>query len=141
MGNLQSVRDELDVQRLLSDYAWACDNREWARLESLFTADAQLDYTLAAGPVGSRDDVLPWLVSGLGRVEWIQHAIMNFQTDLDGDHARSRALFHVCLRFPGAAAMLTAGGYYLTEHVRTPDGWRISWLCEDNRWMEGSGLD
>lgn len=35
-------RDDLDIQRVLYDYAWACDNGEWTRLSSVFTADAEL---------------------------------------------------------------------------------------------------
>ena len=45
MTGERSIRDELDVQQVLFDYAWACDNKDWGLLHSLFTSDAQLDYS------------------------------------------------------------------------------------------------
>lgn len=29
MPDLLSVRDELDIQRVIADYAYACDNGDW----------------------------------------------------------------------------------------------------------------
>lgn len=52
MSDLQSVRDELDIHRVLHDYAWACDNGDWALLKSVFAEDAWLDYSSAHGPAG-----------------------------------------------------------------------------------------
>ena len=65
MADLQSVRDELDIQRVISDYAWACDNGDWALLRSLFTGDAELDYSTTGGPKGARDTVVGWLEASL----------------------------------------------------------------------------
>ena len=50
MTDLQSLRDELDIQRVIHDYAWACDNGDWALLKSVFTDDAHLDYSSTEGP-------------------------------------------------------------------------------------------
>ena len=42
MAEERSIADELDVQRVLYDYAWACDNGDWHLLASVFTADAHV---------------------------------------------------------------------------------------------------
>jgi hypothetical protein len=136
MADLQSVRDELDIQRVVHDYAWACDNADWALLASLFTDDAELDYSTTGGPQGSRDEVVAWLEESLSQVEMIHHVVSNFQIDLDGDRADVRAMFHCSVRVPGMDGLIVTGGYYRQEHVRTAEGWRMRRQFEDNRWMD-----
>lgn len=140
MADLQSVRDELDIQRVISDYAWACDNRDWVLLKSVFTDDAYLDYSSTEGPAGSRDEVVAWLEQSLGQV-LIQHVVSNFQIDLDGDRANVRAMFYTSVDLPDLDELLVTGGYYDEEFVRTSDGWKIQRLFEDNRWMRPSMPD
>jgi ketosteroid isomerase-like protein len=132
-----SVRDELDIQRVLYDYAWACDNGDWGLLKSVFTDDAHLDYASTQGPAGSRDEVVAWLEQSLSQVSLIQHVVSNLQIDLHGDRADVTAMFHCTVRLPGVDDMLVSGGYYQEELVRTADGWKIQRLVEDNRWMQG----
>jgi hypothetical protein len=138
MTDLQSVRDELDIQRTVHDYAWACDNAEWTLLRSVFTDDAVLDYSSTGGPAGSKEEVCAWLETSLAQVEFIHHVVSNFQIDLDGARADVRAMFHCTLRLPRSEGLVVTGGYYREEHVRTPGGWRIRRLVEDNRWFGGA---
>ena len=140
MTDLQSVRDELDIQRVITDYAWACDNRDWVLLKSVFTDDAHLDYSSTGGPAGPRDEVVAWLEQSLSQV-MIQHVVSNFQIDLDGDRANVRAMFYASVDLPDLDEMLVTGGYYEEEFVRTSDGWKIQRLFEDNRWMKPSMPD
>jgi hypothetical protein len=37
MSDLSTVRDELDIQRVIADDAWACDNGDWGLLKSVFS--------------------------------------------------------------------------------------------------------
>ena len=136
MGIHDSVRDELDIQRVLYDYAWGCDNREWELLRSVFTDDARLDYSTTGGPAGSRDEVVAWLEQSLSGLDWIHHVVSNFRIDLDGDRADVRAMFHCSAGIPDLSDILVTGGYYVEELVRTADGWKIRSLFEDNRWMQ-----
>jgi hypothetical protein len=90
-----SVRDELDeldIQRVLYDYAWACDNGDWGLLKSVFTVDAHLDYASTQGPAGSRDEVVAWLEQSLSPVSLIQHVVSNLQIHLHGDRADVTAM-------------------------------------------------
>ena len=52
MTDTSSTRDELDIHRVIADYAWACDNADWALLKSVFSEDATLDYSSTGGPAG-----------------------------------------------------------------------------------------
>ena len=135
MADLASVRDELDIHRVIADYAWGCDNADWALLKSVFSEDATLDYTSTGGPAGGRDEIVGWLEESLSQVEMIQHVVTNHQVDLDGDTAKVRAMFYCSVRLPGLEPLVETGGYYDEDFVRTDDGWKIKRLYEDNRWM------
>ena len=135
MADERSVLDELNIQRVLTDYAWACDNKDWDLLSSVFTADAQLDYSSTRGPAGGREEVVAWLQRSLSQVPVIQHTVSNFQIDVSGDRAAGRAMFLTYAQIPGMADMLVTGGYYDLAFRREPGGWKIERLIEDNRWM------
>lgn len=134
MAGERSILDELDVQRVVFDYAWACDNKDWDRLRSVFTADARLDYSSTGGPAGGRDEVVAWLREGLSQVPVMQHVVSNFQLDVSGDQGAGRAMFHTTVRVPGLDDMLVTGGYYELAFRREAGGWKIERLLEDNRW-------
>jgi hypothetical protein len=134
----RSVSDELAVQRVLYDYAWACDNKDWGLLGSVFTSDAHLDYSSTGGPAGGREQVVGWLRESLSQLPVIQHVVSNFQIAVHGDRAKGRAMFYTAARLPGLEAMLTTGGYYDLAFRREADQWRIEQLVEDNRWMSPS---
>jgi hypothetical protein len=131
----RSMLDQLDVQRLLYDYAWGCDNKDWSLLRSVFTADAQLDYSSTGGPAGGREEVVGWLEESLSQVPVIQHVVSNFQIDVSGERAAGRAMFLTSARIPGLDDMLVTGGYYDLAFRRESGEWKIERLAEDNRWM------
>lgn len=135
MNDQQSAGDQLDIQRVLFDYAWACDNSDWKLLRSVFSDDARLDYSTSGGPAGGPDKVVAWLEESLTQVGLIQHVVSNFQIDVSGDRADGRAMFFTSVRLPGSADMLFTGGYYQLELVRAGDRWKLQRLFEDNRWM------
>lgn len=129
------MTDDESIQRLLFDYAWACDNRDWKLLRSLFTDDARLDYSSTSGPDGSAEDAFAYLEGSLSQIGFIQHVVSNFQIDVTGDQAAGRAMFLTPFRLPGSSEVVFTGGYYELEFTRTDGRWRIRVLVEDNRWM------
>jgi 3-phenylpropionate/cinnamic acid dioxygenase small subunit len=131
----RSIADELDVQRVLYEYAWACDNGDWHLLRSVFTADAHLDYSSTGGPAGERERIVEWLQESLSQLTVIQHVLSNFQIDVNGDRAGGRAMFLTTARIPRLHDTLNTGGYYDLAFRRESDGWKIERLVEDNRWM------
>jgi hypothetical protein len=126
--------DLLDIQRLLYDYAWGCDEGEWTLLRSVFSDDAELDYTSTGGPAGGPEEVVAWLESSLSEIR-IQHLVSNFRIDVTGDSAAGKAMFLTTVHLPGLAQPLTTGGYYDLGFVRVGGRWKVSRLYEDNRWM------
>lgn len=129
--------DLLELQRLLSDYAWGCDEGEWTLLRSLFSDDAELDYSSTGGPVGGRDEVVAWLEASLTGIR-IQHVVSNFRIDVEGTSAAGKAMFFTTVFLDGLESPLTTGGYYDLNFVQVESRWKIQRLCEDNRWMNPS---
>jgi hypothetical protein len=126
--------DLLEIHRLLYDYAWGCDEGDWALLRSLFSDEAELDYSSTAGPAGGRDEVVAWLESSLSGIR-IQHMVSNFRIDVTGDAAAGKAMFLTTVHLEGLGQPLTTGGYYDLGFVRVDGRWKIHRLYEDNRWM------
>jgi SnoaL-like domain len=124
--------DLLEIQRLLYDYAWGCD--EGMSLRALFSDDAELDYSSTGGPAGGPDEVVAWLESSLSGIR-IQHMVSNFRIDVTGDAAAGTAMFLTTVHLVGLAQPLTTGGYYGLSFVRVDGRWKIRRLYEDNRWM------
>lgn len=126
--------DRLDIQRLLYDYAWGCDEGDWALLRSVFSQDAALDYSSTGGPAGGREEVVAWLESTLSGLR-IMHLVSNFRIDVEGDAATGKAMFFTTVHLEGLPQPLMTGGYYDLGFVRAEGRWKISRLYEDNRWM------
>jgi hypothetical protein len=126
--------DLLDIQRLLYDYAWGCDEGDWALLRSVFSDDAVLDYSSTGGPAGGRDEVVAWLESSLSGTR-LQHVVSNFRIDVSGDAAAGKAMFFTTVHLEGLHRPLTTGGYYDLGFVRVDGRWKVRRLYEDNRWM------
>ena len=133
--DLQAVSDKIEIMELLTRYASSVDTRDWERLKSVFTPEAELDYSSVQGPVAPRDEVIAWLESGLGAVPWTQHLISNLEIELDGDRAKVRAMFYNPMLLPGMTDYSFCGGYYNHELVRTAEGWKSEHLVEDNVWF------
>jgi 3-phenylpropionate/cinnamic acid dioxygenase small subunit len=130
-----SLSDQLSIQRVLYDYAWACDSGDWDLLSSVFTADSRLDYSSTGGPAGGREEVIQWLRESLSQLPLIQHVVSNFQIEVAQDRAEGRASFFTVAQIPGLDSMLTTGGYYDLALRRQSDGWKIESLIEVNKWM------
>ena len=132
---MQEMSDKIEITELLTRYASSVDTRDWERLKSVFTPEAELDYSSVQGPVASRDEVVAWLGSGLDTVPWTQHLISNVEIELDGDRAKVRAMFYNPMLLPGMSDCSFCGGYYNHELVRTPEGWKSRRLVEENVWF------
>ncbi|CDO30510.1 nuclear transport factor 2 family protein [Mycolicibacterium porcinum] len=130
------MSEHADISALLYRYARAVDSKDWELYRSVFTEDAQIDYSSAGAIVGTRDEVVDWFAANFGVIPWSMHYITNIEVlDTDGDAATVRAMFYNPMQLPGMAEMSACGGHYHHELVRTPDGWRSRRLREENLWF------
>jgi len=112
--------DRLELHELPGRYGDAIDDRDWERLDDIFTADAVFDLT----DLGSR------------RCEGLDD-IKRFM-DLEAEHPRTHLMTNVYVdETPGRVRLsfriiaLLAGGKvgtasYYDDVVRTPAGWRVA---------------
>lgn len=138
--SVEQLADRLEIESVLSAYAWAIDSKNFDGLDDVFTPDAFLDYTTAGGIKGDYPEVKAWLASVLPTFPSYQHLITNVEITFDGDTATSRAAFYNPMghdRADGTRAYFYCGGEYRDQWVRTKDGWRIKDRFEQTVWMDG----
>jgi 3-phenylpropionate/cinnamic acid dioxygenase small subunit len=141
MPDLQALADRLDIEAVLTRYAWALDSKQFDELDDVFTPDAHIDYTSSGGEAGAYPDVKAWLAKVLPNFPAYQHLVTNKQITVDGDRATSRAEFYnpmVMAKRDGTTSIFFVGGEYHDQLVRTPNGWRIADRLEKSIWTDGA---
>jgi hypothetical protein len=133
----QTAADIIEIQSLLAAYVFALDERDFDRLDSVFTPDAEIDYTATGGVRGAFSQIKPWLARALGPFPQSQHLIGLPLIALDGDAARSRVMLFNPMRPPAAhGGLFFCGATYRDDLVRTPLGWRITRRTETDAWFK-----
>ena len=137
----QQISDRLEILDVLTRYTRAIDTGDWERLDTVFTPDAQIDYTESGGIAAAYAEVKPWLAEVLPAFfPKRMHTLGQVAIDLDGDEARVSAYFHNPMPMDdgaGGTKVVEYGGIYHHQMVRTPDGWRSRELHEEIVWTRG----
>ncbi len=132
---IRDLADRLAIGDLLTRYATAVDRRDWDLYRTVFTSDAEIDYTSAGGIAGTVDEVVEFLDSALSGFEMTQHLVSNVDTSVEDDTARVTAMFNNPMRLSDGDTWFT-GGWYHHDLVRTADGWRSRKLREESAWFD-----
>jgi ketosteroid isomerase-like protein len=141
--DLQEISDRLEIQDVLTRYTRAVDEGEWDRLDTVFTPDAEIDYTESGGVAGSYPEAKRWLAETLPAFfAKTLHTVGQVSVEYaeSGDEAQVIAYFdNPMLMRAGddAATVVEVGGRYHHTMVRTPDGWRSKKLHEELVWKRG----
>ncbi|EKX66539.1 hypothetical protein STRIP9103_01322 [Streptomyces ipomoeae 91-03] len=142
---LATVMDRLAVDGLITEYAVAVDDGDWAAYRQLFAPDGRADYRSAGGIEGDAAQVTGWLAQSMELFPMRQHLIVNrrvrfgcLEQDI-GDTAHVQADYVNPMRFAGADGGSTApdfvcGGRYAFALVRTYDGWRLREVVVQEKW-------
>ncbi len=142
---LAAVMDRLAVDGLITDYAVAVDDGDWAAYRELFTSDGRADYRSAGGIEGEVGKVAAWLEESMRLFSMRQHLIVNRRLRVGvleqdrGDTARVQADYVNPMRLaagegPAAAPDFVCGGRYAFELLRTEDGWRVREVVVQEKW-------
>ena len=140
MADLAAIADRLDIEEVLTRYAWALVGKEFDRLDDVFTPDAHLDYTSSGGVAGAFPEVKAWLAGILPHFPAYQHLVTNKHITVDGDRATSRSALYnpmVTAKPDGSRGIFFVGAEYHDQLVRTPAGWRIRERVERSVWTDG----
>jgi hypothetical protein len=126
---LSEVADRLAIQDLIARYPLAVDGRDWDALDSLFAADARIDFTAFGGPAGDLASTKDFLRDALGGFRRTQHMMGLPAITLDGDRATARTSCNNPMVIDGAdgeTSVWLIGLWYDDEFARTRDGWRFT---------------
>ena len=138
MKTLEELSDRLEIQDVMTAYSYAIDFHRFDDLDSLFTPDAQLDFTATGGVSGPLPEIKQWLASVLVNFGGHQHLMAPSEVRLDGDTATARTLCHNPMWFADAASPpMFVGLWYLDELVRTAQGWRITSRVQQKGYLHG----
>ncbi len=142
---LATVMDRLAVDGLVTEYAVAVDDGDWAAYRELFTPDGRADYRSAGGIEGDVGSVAAWLAENLRLFSMRQHLIVNRRVRFGvreqdaGDTARVGADYVNPMRLAGhgdegGAPDFVCGGRYSFGLLRTYDGWRLREVVVEEKW-------
>lgn len=138
---LQEISDRLEIADVLTRYTRAIDTGDWDRLDTVFTPDAQIDYTESGGIAATYVEIKPWLIENLPIFPQRMHLIGQLDIEFQGaDDATVVAYFDNPMTMPREGDkpwIVEIGGMYHHDLVRTPDGWRSRRLHEQVIWKRG----
>lgn len=144
--DLQEISDRLEIEGAIVRYTRAVDTGDWDALDTVFTADAEIDYTESGGIADTYPAVKAWLAEVLPaffprRMHSLAQVDIRFAVDGSrGDEAAVTAYFHNPMPMDdgqGGTKVVEFGGLYHHSMVRTPDGWRSRRLHEEIVWKRG----
>jgi uncharacterized protein (TIGR02246 family) len=128
-ARVQRAEDELAIRRLLVDYAWTQDARDFAGYAALFARDGEWinGTTVHKGP----DDILKMLtgIYGAPQPGYVNresfHLTTNIEIDLNGDRATARSRHLLITRGPDGRPMPTLAGRYEDILIREDGKWKF----------------
>ena len=143
---LRELCDRTEITDVVHRYTRAVDaDDRWDLLDTVFTPDAEIDYTATGGIADRFPVVKAWLAEVLPaffprRMHSLHQVMVELAPDGDCDTARVTAYFHNPMPVGEGpeAKVVEYGGVYHHDMVRTPDGWRSRRLVEELVWRRES---
>src|SRR3954452_24336293 len=92
--DLQEISDRMEIEGALIRYTRGIDSGEWDLLDTVFTPDAEIDYTESGGIADTYPTVKAWLAEVLPAFfPKRMHSLAQIAITLDGDDAVATAYF------------------------------------------------
>lgn len=137
MTDLQTLLDERDIARALSQFARILDEKRWDDLGEVF--DANLTFEYGDGEQAGLSALNAQVRKYLDVCGGTQHLLGSLLIDIDGDRATSRAYVQARhqRRDDTAGPVFDSTGEYRDSWSRTAAGWRI--VRRDAVWFLHSG--
>jgi ketosteroid isomerase-like protein len=135
---LQRLCDERDIQRALTLFARAMDDRDWTAMAEILADDAEGDF--GTGRLYGSAAIIELIRRYLDNCGPTQHLLGNVVIDVEGDTAFSRAYIrdvHLRSDADPSSRFYTLGDY--NDTWRKADGtWRLTERIKANRAHVGS---
>ena len=126
---LKRAEDELAIRRLLVDYAWTQDARDFAAYAALFAREGEWinGGTVHKGPADIRkmlDGIYGTPVPGYVNRESF-HISTNIEISVDGDRATARSRHLLFMRGPDGRPRPMLAGQYRDDLIREDGVWKF----------------
>jgi ketosteroid isomerase-like protein len=128
-ARVQSLEDQLAIQRILVEYSARLDARDFDGYADLFAREGvwQNGNTVRRGRAEIRDLLVG--LFGQPREGFVNresyHLVSNPQVDVDGDHATARSRHLLLMRGEDGAPVPELAGLYEDEFIREDGQWKI----------------
>ncbi len=126
-ARLQRLIDDLEIRRVMHEYAARVDLRDWDALRLVLAADLEVDYHNGRTIVTGGDEVVDYIRTNTAHLAWQHHNITPYAVEIDGDRASGRSYLishQVITEQPDQLLMMAA--IYDCEFVRDASTWRLS---------------
>ena len=134
--DLAETGARLEIQQQLANYANGVDHSDWELYKSVFTPNADIDYTESIPLRGTPDDIVKVFKPIFETTPWAQHYITNFSYDFVGqDRVNVKAMFYNPTQLLNVDGVSHFYGYYDHVFVKTPQGWKSEHLVEHPLWQ------
>src|SRR5882724_3542388 len=90
MMNLQQLSDRAELEKLVVDYSYAIDERNFEGLDAIFTPDAYVDYRAMGGIDGAYPKIRAWLPEALKHFPAFVHFIGNHSFQISDESATGK---------------------------------------------------
>lgn len=128
--DLSEAAARLEIQQQLANYATGVDEQDWELYKSVFTADADVDYSNSLPLRGTPEEIVAFFEPVFGAMPWTQHYITNVSCRFEGDECQVRAFFHNPCRLQGVEGTSHHYGYYDHRFILTDAGWKSMHMVE-----------
>ncbi|WP_344364385.1 nuclear transport factor 2 family protein [Streptomyces gobitricini] len=142
--DLATLMDRLAIDELITRYAVAVDDADWAAYRGLFTTDGRADYRDAGGVAGRAGEVADWLAQTLRSFPVRQLLVVNRRVSIEdlggypGDSAEALADYLRPMRTEAGDGSVS-GGRYTFVLARTEGGWRLRTVVAHEKWRRARG--
>jgi hypothetical protein len=139
----QRLADTSAIRNLVIAYAYAVDDKDWARWVELFEPDAVVDYRSSGGIQGTPAEIAEWFPDAMGLFTSTMHSVLTHEITFTGDDTatgRSNLINRNGLVWEGKREFLDVYGFYVDEYLRTDGVWRFTKRTEDTRFFEGGAF-
>ena len=92
--SIEEISDRLEIQDLFVRYTYALDTQDWDAFDSIFTPDAQIDYTAMGGSVGDLAATMKFLRETMVMFPSYQHMTSSSTIKVTGDTAEAKTICH-----------------------------------------------
>jgi 3-phenylpropionate/cinnamic acid dioxygenase small subunit len=126
-ARLRRLEDREEIRQSLIDYGELLDLRDLDGWADLWAPDGEFEMStgrVAKGRAAIKD-MLGAVIAQAAQP--VLHMEINPRITLDGDQASSTVLFAVARTQDDGLTRVVMLGHHHSRHVRTPDGWKISY--------------